>query len=74
MANDNDIDSMNQDQSDISKGRGFGNMDQKKRKDAASKGGKAAHEKGTANEFDSETGKEAGRKGGSAPRSEEDEL
>jgi general stress protein YciG len=74
MPNDNDnMDSMNQ-ESDISKGRGFNNMDPKKRRDAGSKGGKAAHQKGTANEFDSETGKEAGRKGGSAPRGEEDEL
>ncbi len=32
----------------------------------ASKGGKAAHEKGTAHEFDSREAQEAGRKGGKA--------
>lgn len=41
-------------------------MDQDKQREIASKGGKAAHEKGTAHEFDSEEAREAGRKGGSA--------
>jgi general stress protein YciG len=45
-------------------GRGFGSMDPKKRQEAASQGGKAAHEKGTAHEFDQDEAKEAGRKGG----------
>lgn len=47
-------------------GRGFAGMDQDKQREIASKGGKAAHEKGTAHEFDSEEAREAGRKGGSA--------
>lgn len=47
-------------------GRGFGGMDPKKQKKASSEGGKAAHEKGTAHEFDSDEAKEAGRKGGSS--------
>jgi len=34
--------------------RGFASMDEDKQKEIASKGGKAAHEKGTAHEFDSE--------------------
>lgn len=46
--------------------RGFASMDEEKQKEIASKGGKAAHEKGTAHEFDSEEAREAGRKGGEA--------
>jgi len=44
--------------------RGFASMDQAKQKEIASKGGKAAHENGTAHEFTSEEAREAGRKGG----------
>jgi hypothetical protein len=39
-------------------------MDEEKQKEIASKGGKAAHEKGTAHEFSSEEAREAGSKGG----------
>jgi uncharacterized protein len=39
-------------------------MDEQQHKDIASKGGKAAHEKGTAHEFSSKEAREAGRKGG----------
>ncbi|MNT57321.1 Stress-induced bacterial acidophilic repeat motif protein [compost metagenome] len=46
--------------------RGFGAMDQVKQREIARKGGKAAHEKGTAHEFTSEEAREAGRKGGEA--------
>jgi general stress protein YciG len=46
--------------------RGFASMDEDKQKEIASKGGKAAHEKGTAHEFTSEEAREAGRKGGEA--------
>jgi len=46
------------------KHRGFAAMDQEKQREIASKGGKAAHEKGTAHEFTSEEAREAGRKGG----------
>ncbi|AFZ17270.1 KGG domain-containing protein [Allocoleopsis franciscana] len=49
--------------SDKSK-RGFASMDEDKQREIASKGGKAAHEKGTAHEFTSEEAREAGRKGG----------
>lgn len=45
-------------------GRGFASMDEAKQREIASKGGKAAHEKGTAHEFTSEEAREAGRKGG----------
>ncbi|MBE9171426.1 stress-induced protein [Pleurocapsales cyanobacterium LEGE 06147] len=44
--------------------RGFASMDEEKQKEIASKGGKAAHQKGTAHEFSSEEAKEAGKKGG----------
>jgi len=44
--------------------RGFASMDEEKQKEIASKGGKAAHEKGTAHEFSSEEAREAGSKGG----------
>jgi general stress protein YciG len=46
--------------------RGFASMDREKQKEIASKGGKAAHAKGTAHEFDSGEAREAGRKGGVA--------
>ena len=41
-------------------------MDKARQKEIASKGGKAAHAKGTAHEFDSAEAREAGRKGGLA--------
>jgi general stress protein YciG len=44
--------------------RGFASMDAEKQRNIASKGGKAAHEKGTAHEFTPEEAREAGRKGG----------
>jgi uncharacterized protein len=46
--------------------RGFAAMDDKKQREIASKGGKAAHAKGTAHEFSSAEAREAGRKGGEA--------
>ena len=45
--------------------RGFAAMDAEKQREIASKGGRAAHERGTAHEFSSEEAREAGRKGGS---------
>ena len=44
--------------------RGFASMDPEKQRSIASKGGKAAHAKGTAHEFTPEEAREAGRKGG----------
>lgn len=46
--------------------RGFASMDGARQREIASQGGKAAHEKGTAHEFDSEEARAAGRKGGKA--------
>lgn len=51
-------------------GRGFAGMDEERQREIASKGGKAAHEKGTAHEFDSEEARAAGRKGGLAAHDE----
>ncbi len=44
--------------------RGFAAMDQDKQREIASKGGRAAHAKGTAHEFTADEAREAGRKGG----------
>src|ERR1043165_6306227 len=44
--------------------RGFASMDGQKQRQIASKGGKAAHEKGTAHEFTPDEARAAGRKGG----------
>jgi general stress protein YciG len=44
--------------------RGFASMDREKQREIASKGGKAAHQKGTAHEFTTDEARNAGRKGG----------
>jgi general stress protein YciG len=46
--------------------RGFASMDASKQREIASKGGRAAHAKGTAHEFTSDEARVAGRKGGEA--------
>ncbi|MET3131515.1 general stress protein YciG [Oxalobacteraceae bacterium GrIS 1.11] len=46
--------------------RGFAAMDEVLQREIASKGGQAAHQKGTAHEFDSEEARRAGQKGGEA--------
>ena len=46
--------------------RGFASMSPEKQREIASKGGRAAHAKGTAHEFTSDEAREAGRKGGQA--------
>ncbi|UMR28648.1 hypothetical protein MJ904_16030 [Massilia sp. MB5] len=46
--------------------RGFAAMDAAQQRQIASKGGQAAHQKGTAHEFDSEEARRAGQKGGVA--------
>lgn len=48
------------------KRRGFAVMDPRKVSEIASKGGKAAHEQGTAHVWSKEEAAEAGRKGGHA--------
>ena len=44
--------------------RGFALMSADRQREIARKGGKAAHEKGTAHQFTSDEAREAGRKGG----------
>ena len=44
--------------------RGFASMDRERQKEIASKGGRAAHAKGTAHEWSSNEARQAGRKGG----------
>lgn len=58
---------------DNTSNRGFAAMDEDKQREIASKGGKAAHEKGTAHEFTPEEAKDAGRKGGKARHGQSDE-
>jgi uncharacterized protein len=46
--------------------RGFASMDRAKQREIASKGGRAAHEKGVAHRWNRAEAREAGRKGGLA--------
>jgi uncharacterized protein len=48
--------------------RGFASMSPEKQREIASKGGRAAHQKGTAHEWSSEEARVAGRKGGMISR------
>jgi len=44
--------------------RGFASMSPEKQREIASKGGRAAHQKGTAHRWSSDEARDAGRKGG----------
>ena len=48
--------------------RGFASMSPEKQREIASKGGRAAHEKGTAHEWTADEARKAGRKGGQVSR------
>ncbi len=48
--------------------RGFASMSPERQREIASKGGRAAHEKGTAHEWTPEEARHAGRKGGQVSR------
>jgi hypothetical protein len=48
--------------------RGFASMSPEKQREIASKGGRAAHEKGTAHEWSQDEARAAGRKGGQISR------
>lgn len=50
--------------SSSTRNRGFASMNSERQREIARKGGKAAHEKGTAHEFTSDEARAAGRKGG----------
>ncbi|HEU5343068.1 MAG TPA: KGG domain-containing protein [Ktedonobacterales bacterium] len=54
--------------------RGFAAMDPKKQREIASKGGRAAHEHGSAHEWTSDEARMAGRKGGGSSRHHEMEA
>jgi len=64
----------NQEVSVAKEDRGFASMDRAKQREIASKGGKAAHAKGTAHEWTSEEAREAGRKGGMASHRRRKEM
>ena len=48
--------------------RGFASMSREKQREIAAKGGRAAHEKGTAHKWTKDEARTAGRKGGQASR------
>ena len=48
--------------------RGFASMSPEKQREIASKGGRAAHQKGTAHEWSADEARNAGRKGGQVSR------
>jgi general stress protein YciG len=48
--------------------RGFASMSAEKQREIASKGGRAAHQKGSAHEWSSDEARTAGRKGGQVSR------
>lgn len=50
------------------KRRGFASMSPEKQRELASRGGKAAHEKGTAHRWTADEAKVAGKKGGQVSR------
>lgn len=54
--------------------RGFAAMAPERQREIARKGGKAAHEKGTAHEFTSEQARIAGKKGGLAVAKDWDHM
>lgn len=55
-------------QTTVKSRRGFAAMDPDQQRVIASKGGRAAHMKGTAHRFTPEEARDAGRKGGQASR------
>jgi uncharacterized protein len=54
--------------------RGFASMDREKQREIARKGGRAAHQKGTAHEFTTDEARAAGRKGGERVSSDRDHM
>ena len=58
----------------VKKPRGFAAMDREKQREIARRGGKAAHERGTAHEFSRDEARDAGRKGGYAVAKDRDYM
>ena len=54
--------------------RGFASMDPQRQREIASKGGRAAHAKGTAHEWSSDEARVAGRKGGEVVSRDRDHM
>lgn len=54
--------------------RGFASMNPEKQREIARKGGRAAHEKGTAHEFTPDEARAAGRKGGECVSANRDHM
>lgn len=54
--------------------RGFASMDPSRQREIASKGGRAAHAKGTAHEWSSDEARVAGRKGGEVVSRDRDHM
>lgn len=57
---------MNQNDQPKQRKRGFAAMDPSKQKEIASRGGRAAHARGTAHQWTAEEARDAGRRGGQA--------
>ena len=53
--------------------RGFASMERSRQREIASKGGRAAHQKGSAHEWTSDEARAAGRKGGMASHRRKEE-
>jgi uncharacterized protein len=71
FVNENSIDTAvggNEVAAPVKKLRGFAAMSKERQKEIASLGGKMAHQRGTAHQFDTEAAKAAGKKGGEASR------
>lgn len=66
--------SQNNQKGDTGSKRGFAAMNGERQRQIASKGGQAAHQKGTAHEFDSEEARRAGQKGGEAVSRNRDHM
>jgi uncharacterized protein len=58
----------------VSKPRGFSKMDKDVQRAIASKGGKAAHARGSAHKWSTEEARAAGAKGGAATRQRKQDL
>ena len=54
--------------------RGFASMDRTRQREIASKGGRAAHQKGTAHEWTADEARVAGRKGGETVSRDRDHM
>ena len=58
--------------SDNKSKKGFAAMDPERQREIASEGGRTAHMRGTAHEFDSEEARKAGQKGGQSRGKDQD--